>query len=215
MKKRLMLLVMIAFMAISECFAGETAKIILLRPYDFGAAMGAVYGGKKYYSFHHYIDFDGQLFGNVATMQYYEIIVEPGNHTIVGYVGLQSPEDAKNEGQKYSLVIGAQAGKTYYACIDEKKMSIQLIDEKKWQKELKKNYPVQWVAKLELKGDVFYAADGTAVGENAPKVTTTENTQIADNAASPKEVIQSDVDQNIPQSNKKAEELELNILRLK
>lgn len=206
MKKRITLLSMLVLMAISNVLANETAKIVLLRPYDFGAAMGAVYGGKKYYSFHHYIDFDGQLFGNVATMQYYEIIVEPGNHTIVGYVGLQSPEDAKNEGQKYSLVIGAQAGKTYYACIDEKKMSIQLIDEKKWQKELKKNYPVQWVAKLELKGDVFYAADGTAVGENAPKAKIENNVQIADNATAPKEIIQSDVDQNIPQSSKKSED---------
>ena len=205
MKKRLILLSMVIFIVVSNILANETAKIILLRPYDFGAAMATAYGGKKYYSYHHYIDFDGQLFGDVGTMQYYEIIVEPGNHTIIGYVGLQSPEDAKNEGQKYSLVIGAQANKTYYACINEKKMSIQLIDEKKWQKELKKNYPVQWASKLELKGDVFYTTNGTPVGENAHKAKNNKNEQIVYNATTPKEVIKSDVDLNIPQNNKTSE----------
>lgn len=174
MKKKFILLFLFIYATIFAIKAGETAKIIILRPYDFGAAMGAVYGGKKYYSFHHYIDFDGQFFGDIGTMQYYEIIVEPGNHTIVGYVGLQSPDDAKKEGQKYSLVVDAKVDNVYYLCIDEKKMSITLIDEKKWKKELKKSYPVQWVAKLELKDNIFYSENGTPVGENAHKIVANE-----------------------------------------
>lgn len=209
MKKKLSIL-FIAMFTLGQVFAAEgTATIVILRPYDFGAAMAAVYGGKKYYAFDHYIDFDGQLFGNVPTMTYYEVEVEPGNHTLVGYVGQQGPDKAKAEGQKYSLVVNAVANMTYYANIDEKKLSISLIDEKKWNKELKKNYPVKWVAKLSLKGDVFYDANGNPVGENAQK----GNAQLAQNQggvqvhnAPKKERVLSDVDQNIPTSKKSADD---------
>ena len=57
MKKKIISIFMAIFMAIPGVFANETAKIILLRPYDFGAAMAAAYGGKKFYTFHHFIDF--------------------------------------------------------------------------------------------------------------------------------------------------------------
>lgn len=193
-----------------QVFAAEgTAIIMLLRPFDFAAAMGAAYGGKKYYAFDHYIDFDGQLFGNVPSMTYYEIEVEPGNHTLVGYVGQQGPDRAKADGQKYSLVINAVANMTYYASIDEKKMTLSLIDEKKWQKELKKANPVKWVAKLTLKDDVFYDANGNPVGENAKN----GNTQLAQNqegnnganSGKKQKAVQSDVDTNIPQSKKEAD----------
>ena len=206
MKKKFILLFLFIYATIFAIKAGETAKIIILRPYDFGAAMGAVYGGKKYYSFHHYIDFDGQFFGDIGTMQYYEIIVEPGNHTIVGYVGLQSPDDAKKEGQKYSLVVDAKVDNVYYLCIDEKKMSITLIDEKKWKKELKKSYPVQWVAKLELKDNIFYSENGTPVGENAHKIVANEESSNVKetniNNFKKINIIESDVDKNIPQTTK-------------
>lgn len=208
MKKLSILL--IALLAMGQVFAAEgTATIMLLRPFDFAAAMGAAYGGKKYYAFDHYIDFDGQLFGNVPSMTYYEIEVEPGNHTLVGYVGQQGPDRAKADGQKYSLVINAVANMTYYASIDEKKMTLSLIDEKKWQKELKKANPVKWVAKLTLKDDVFYDANGNPIGENAKK----GNTQLAQNqernnganSGKKQKAVQSDVDTNIPQSKKEAD----------
>lgn len=202
MKKLSILL--IALLAMGQVFAAEgTATIMLLRPFDFAAAMGAAYGGKKYYAFDHYIDFDGQLFGNVPSMTYYEIEVEPGNHTLVGYVGQQGPDRAKADGQKYSLVINAVANMTYYASIDEKKMTLSLIDEKKWQKELKKANPVKWVAKLTLKDDVFYDANGNPVGENAKN----GNTQLAQSGTSNQKAkaVQSDVDTNIPQSKKEAD----------
>lgn len=206
MKKKLSIL-LIALMTMGQTFAAEgTAKIILLRPFDFGAAMGAAYGGKKYYAFDHFIDFDGQLFGNVASMTYYEIIVEPGNHTLVGYVGQQGPDNAKAAGQKYSLVINAVANMTYYACINEVKMTLSLIDEKKWQKELKKANPVKWVAKVSFKDDVFYDAKGTPIGGN---ITNAQQNmaQNSNTTSSTKKLkaVQSDVDSNIPQTKKSAE----------
>lgn len=210
MKKKLSVL-LIALLSIGQVFAEDgKATIILLRPYDFAAAMGSFYGGKKYYSFDHYIDFDGQLFGNVASMTYYEVEVEPGNHTIVGYVGQQGPDKAKADGQKYSLVINAVANMTYYANIDEKKMEISLIDEKKWNKELKKNYPVKWIAKLSLKDDVFYDANGNPVGENANNgnVQTAQNQggNKAKTTAQNKKRVLSDVDKNIPETKKSADD---------
>ena len=140
-----------------------SATIIILRPFDFGAAMGAAYGGKKLYAYDHFIDFDSKLFGNVQSMTYWEIEVEPGYHTIIGYVGQQGIDKAKADGQKYSLVINAIANMTYYACIDEKKMTLSLIDETKWQKELKKQYPVKWAAKLQFKDGIFYDANGKPI----------------------------------------------------
>ena len=210
MKKKLSVL-LIALMTIGQVFAEEgTATIVILRPYDFAAAMASVYGGKKFYAFDHYIDFDSQFFGNVASMTYYEIEVEPGTHTIVGYVGQQGPDKAKADGQKYSMVINAVANKTYYANIDEKKYEISLIDEKKWAKELKKNYPVKWVSKVTLKDDVFYDANGNPVGQNAQK----GNTQLAQNQggnqvqnAPKKKRVLSDGDQNIPESKKSADDI--------
>lgn len=210
MKKKLSVL-LLALLSIVQMFAEEgTATIVILRPYDFGAAMAAVYGGKKYYAFDHYIDFDGQFFGNVPSMTYYEVEVEPGNHTLIGYVGQQGPDKAKADGQKYSLVVNAVANMTYYANIDEKKMEISLIDEKKWNKELKKNYPVKWVAKLSLKDNVFYDANGNPVGENA----NSGNVQMAQNqgggkantSAPKKKRVLSDVDQNIPETKKSADD---------
>ena len=203
-------ILLIALLAMGQVFAAEgTAIIMLLRPFDFAAAMGAAYGGKKYYAFDHYIDFDGQLFGNVPSMTYYEIEVEPGNHTMIGYVGQQGPDRAKADGQKYSLVINAIANMTYYASIDEKKMTLSLINEKQWQKELKKANPVKWVAKLTLKDDVFYDTNGNPVGENAKN----GNAQLAqnkegnngDSSGKKQKAVQSDVDTNIPQSKKEAD----------
>ncbi len=202
-KKRFSVL-LIALMIIGDiCAAEGKATIVILRPYDFAAAMGAVYGGKKYYAFDHYIDFDGQYFGSVPSMTYYEVEVEQGNHTLIGFVGQQGPDKARAEGQKYSLAINAIANMTYYACIDEKKMTLSLIDEKKWQKELNKNFPVKWVAKLTLQDDVFYDANGNPVNGNTQN-NLANNTQVpsAQKKAKP---IQSDVDSNIPQSKKEAE----------
>lgn len=212
MKKKLSIFVL-AILSVGQVFAEDgKATIVLLRPFDFGAAMGSAWGAKKYYAFDHYIDFDGQLFGNVPSMTYYEIEVEPGNHTIVGFVGQQGPDKAKAEGQKYSLVINAIANMTYYACINETKMTLSLIDEKKWGKELKKPNPVKWVAKVAFKDDVFYDANGTPIGGNM------ENAQLAQNsngktsgsapksAASKQKRVLSDVDQNIPTSKKGADD---------
>ena len=103
------------------------------------------------------------------------------------------------------MVIDAVAGMTYYARIDENKMTLELINEKKWNKELKKANPVKWIAKLELKDNVFYDANGNPVGENAKKVNNAP--QLAQNqgqqtttASQKKERVLSDVDQNIPSS---------------
>ncbi|MBQ7697504.1 MAG: caspase family protein [Paludibacteraceae bacterium] len=207
MKKQLLIL-MIGLITMGQIFAAEeTATIIILRPFDFGAAMGAAYGGKKYYAIDHYVYFDGQLFGSVPSMTYYEIEVEPGNHTLVGYTGQQGPDKAKAEGQKYSLIINAEANMTYYARINETKMKIELIEEKKWKKELTKANPVKWVAKLSLRDDVFYDANGNPVGENAKKAQqnlaqSNENSTAVKKAQS----VQSDVDSNIPQSRKSSED---------
>ena len=206
MKKKLIVL-LIALLTIGQTFAEEgTAKIILLRPFDFGAAMGAAYGGKKHYAFDHYIEFDGQLFGNVASMTYYEILVEPGNHTLIGYVGQQGPDNAKADGQKYSLVINAVENMTYYASINEVKLTISLIDEKKWNKELKKANPVKWVSKVTFKDDVFYDNNGNPVGG---KVSNAQQNmaQNSNTSNSPKKAkaIQSDVDMDVPQTKKSAE----------
>lgn len=178
--KRITLSLLVALMFATQCFSQEaTSKIVLLRPYDFGAAMGAVYGGKKYYAFDHFIDIDGQFFGNLASMTYYEIMVVPGTHTIIGYVGQQGPDAARSEGQKYSLALNTEANKTYYVCIAEKKMTISLINEKQWNKEIGKAYPVKWISKVTLKDEVFYDANGKAIASTTrPEVVNQAQQQV-------------------------------------
>ena len=119
MKKKLSVL-MIALLTIGQVFAEETAHIYLLRPFDFGAAMAAVYGGKKYYQMQHWVDIDGHKFGIVATLQYFKIEVQPGSHTITGYVGNAPYEDVKVKQPDYSITVNAAAGENYYLRIDEK-----------------------------------------------------------------------------------------------
>lgn len=178
--KKITLSLFVALMFATQCFSQEaTSKIVLLRPYDFGAAMGAVYGGKKYYAFDHFIDIDGQFFGNLASMAYYEIMVVPGTHTIIGYVGQQGPDIARSEGQKYSLALSTEANKTYYVSVAEKKMTISLINEKQWKKEIGKAYPVKWISKVTLKDEVFYDANGKAIASTTrPEVVNQAQQQV-------------------------------------
>lgn len=204
--KTKILTLLVALLSTGQIMAEETAKIILLRPYDFGAAMAAVYGGKKYYSYNHYIDIDNKFFGNVPSMGYYELIVEPGTHTITGYVGMQSPDDAKQDGATYALSINAVANMTYYASINEKKMTISLIDKKKWDKELKKNFPVKWLAKIEKKGDVFYDSNGIPMGADAQLVQVSDDASSAQKKSKKGEKrVLSDVDKDIPVTKKNAD----------
>lgn len=207
-------------------FAQEKATLYILRPYDFAAAMGAVYGGKKYYSFHHYITIDGNLFGNIPTLTYYRVEVDPGTYNIIGYVGNTSFDELKRQGQSYSCAISVYSGQSCYLRIDEKKYKIDLIDNQKFQKELKKNYPVQYAATYSYTSGTFYAqgedrgqqlSNGALYGSvtsNSPQQTQptapvsqpqASTTTSSEQQTSTKQRVLSDVDKNIPTTHKTEE----------
>ena len=208
MKKKLSIL-LIALMTIGQVFATERASIYLLRPFDFGAAMAAVYGGKKYYQMQHWVDIDGHKFGVVNSLQCFKIEVQPGEHTITGYVGNAPYEDVKIQQSNYSITVNVVAGKNYYLRIDEKKFQIAQIDQKKYQKEQTGKNPIQYAGFVSFIDEKFYTQEGKLIDEKTGKIIEDEQPQMAQNQqniVSPKEVILSDVDQNIPQSNKKSED---------
>ena len=209
MKKKLSVL-MIALLTIGQVFAEETAHIYLLRPFDFGAAMAAVYGGKKYYQMQHWVDIDGHKFGIVATLQYFKIEVQPGSHTITGYVGNAPYEDVKVKQPDYSITVNAAAGENYYLRIDEKKFKIAQIDQKKYQKEQQGSNPIQYAGFIAFKDEKFYTEDGKLIDEKTGKIIEDGQTQLAQggsqSATPKKERVLSDVDQNIPTTKKAADD---------
>lgn len=208
MKKKLYIL-LIALMTIGQVFATERATIYLLRPFDFGAAMAAVYGGKKYYQMQHWIDIDSHKFGVVSSLQCFKIEVQPGTHTITGYVGNAPYEDVKIKQPDYSITVNANAGENYYIRIDEKKFHIEQIDQKKYQKEQTGKNPIQYAGFVSFIDEKFYTQDGKRIDEETGKIIEDEQKQLAQNhqlITTKKEVITSDVDQNIPQSSKKSED---------
>ncbi len=208
MKKKLSLL-LIALMTIGQVFSTERASIYLLRPFDFGAAMAAVYGGKKYYQMQHWIDIDGHKFGVVSSLQCFKIEVQPGTHTITGYVGNAPYEDVKIKQPDYSITVNASAGENYYIRIDEKKFQIEQINQKKYQKEQAGKNPIQYAGFVSFIDEKFYTQDGRRIDEETGKIIEDEQTQSAQDQlplTTKKEIITSDVDQNIPQSNKKSED---------
>ena len=208
MKKKLSLL-LIALMTIGQVFSTERASIYLLRPFDFGAAMAAVYGGKKYYQMQHWIDIDGHKFGVVSSLQCFKIEVQPGTHTITGYVGNAPYEDVKIKQPDYSIIVNASAGENYYIRIDEKKFQIEQINQKKYQKEQAGKNPIQYAGFVSFIDEKFYTQDGRRIDEETGKIIEDEQTQSAQDQlplTTKKEIITSDVDQNIPQSNKKSED---------
>ena len=107
-------LMLVTLLMVGNLSAEEMAHIYLLRPFDFGAAMGAVYGGKKYYQMQHWIDLDGHKFGVVNSLTYYKLEVQPGSHTITGYVGNLPYDDIKKNQPNYSLTLNALGGQDYY-----------------------------------------------------------------------------------------------------
>lgn len=201
MKKKLSIL-LIALMTIGQVFAEETAHIYLLRPFDFGAAMAAVYGGKKYYQMQHWIDFNGHKFGVVNSLTYYKIEVEPGSHTITGYVGNLPYEDIKKNQPNYSLTINASAGQDYYINIDEKKFKISQIDQKKFMKLQQGANPIQYAGFIAYKDEKLYTEDGKLIDEKTGKIIEEGQSQLAQGGsrspAPKKERVLSDVDKDIP-----------------
>lgn len=149
--------------------ADDMAKIVLLRPYHQSAAVSAILvGGKNPMMYKHYFDIDGQFLGNIVlpTMHYFEFKVQPGEHTIIGYAGTQSPEDVKDLGPSYSYTLTVEAGNIYRLSIDEVKMTIREIGEKEWKKELSGKLPVNYLATYTIQNDVVYDSNGRAVASS-------------------------------------------------
>lgn len=201
MKK--LFIILIAFMSIGQVIAEDgMAKIILFRPFSSS--------GWKNINATHMLYFDGQLFGSLPATIYYVVSVEPGLHTIEGYIGNESPEELRHAGSAYSLTINATKDNTYYASVNDKKKTISLVSYNDYNKLLNNKYmPLRWAGNLALKGDIFYDANGNPVGENAHKA---KEQQLASNtsengksSSKKQETIQSDVDSNIPQSKRSAE----------
>ena len=139
-----------------------TAKIIIFRPFSSS--------GWSNMSATHVLFIDGQWFGNIPTTIYYEIVVEPGKHTIDGYIGNANPEELRCTGSAYSITIDATKDNVYYASVDDKKKTIYLVPRETYEKNLNhKHVPLKWAGKAELRGDVFYDMNGNPVGENASK----------------------------------------------
>lgn len=208
MKKKLSIL-LVALMCIGQVVAEETARIYLMRPLDFGAAMGAAYGGKNYSQKQHWIDLDGHKFGVVNSQTYFKLEVQPGSHTITGYVGNLPYKDVKKNQPNYSITVNAQAGQDYYLNIDEKKFKIAQVDYKKFTKQQQGLTPIQYAGSVAFKDDKFYNEEGYQLDEKTGKIIDGESPksqQLAQGEKATKnEVVQSDVDSNIPQSKKAAE----------
>lgn len=203
MKKLSILLIVL--LSVGQVFAEERANIYLLRPFDFGAAMAAVYGGKKYYQMQHWIDLDGHKFGVVNSLTYYKLEVQPGSHTITGYVGNLPYEDIKKNQPNYSITINASAGQDYYINIDEKKFKIAQIDQKKFMKLQQGSNPIQYAGFIAFIDEKFYTEEGKLIDEKTGKVIEDGQTQFAQGqqvSTPKKERVLSDVDQNIPSSKK-------------
>lgn len=204
--KKVFSILLISLLTIGNVMAEGRANIYLLRPFDFGAAMAAVYGGKKYYQMQHWIDIDNHKFGVLSTLQYFKIEVQPGNHTIVGYVGNAPYEDIKLQQPNYSITINATAGQNYYVRIDEKKFKIEQINQKKYQKEQSGSNPIQYAGFVAFIDEHFYTQEGKLIDEKTGKVIENDaQTQLAhqtSNQETKKPQIISDVDQNIPETKK-------------
>lgn len=209
MKKKLFVL-LLALLTIGQAFAEERAHIYLLRPFDFGAAMAAVYGGKKYYQMQHWIDLNGHKFGVVNSLTYYKIEVEPGSYTITGYVGNLPYEDIKKNQPNYSLTINSSAGQDYYINIDEKKFKISQIDKNKFMKLQQGSNPIQYAGFIAYLDDKFYTEEGKLIDEKTGKILEDGQNQLAQggpqNFSPKKERVLSDVDQNIPTSKKSSDD---------
>lgn len=209
MKKKLSVL-LLALLTIGQAFAEERAHIYLLRPFDFGAAMAAVYGGKKYYQMQHWIDLNGHKFGVVNSLTYYKIEIEPGSYTITGYVGNLPYEDIKKNQPNYSLTINASAGQDYYINIDEKKFKISQIDKNKFMKLQQGSNPIQYAGFIAFLDEKFYTEEGKLIDEKTGKILEDGQNQLAQggtqNASPKKERVLSDVDQNIPTSKKSSDD---------
>ena len=202
-------LILIALFMMGNLAAEECAHIYLVRPFDFGAAMAAVYGGKKYYQMQHWIDLDGHKFGVVNTLMYFKLEVQPGSHNITGYVGNLPYEDIKKNQPNYSITINATAGQDYYLKIDEKKFKIAQIDNKKFMKLQQGANPVQYAGFIAFKDDKFYNEEGQQINEKTGKIIEGDNSQTqlaqAGKQTQKAKAIQSDVDSNIPQAKKEVE----------
>ncbi len=202
---------LVIVLTLGSLSAQEMATIYILRPYNYGAAMGAVYGGKKYYMFKHLIDIDDHKFGAVPTMNYFKIDVESGDHTFIGRVVKELTEEINLDNYQkqqpdYSITINAVAGEKYYLCIDEKKFEIAQIDKKAFEKELKKTFPVQYAGFVSFKGGFFYTQEGKLIDEKTGKIIEDQTGGLEQLAQVPKaknqrNIAKSDVDQNIPATN--------------
>ena len=204
-------LMLVTLLMVGNLSAEEMAHIYLLRPFDFGAAMGAVYGGKKYYQMQHWIDLDGHKFGVVNSLTYYKLEVQPGNHTITGYVGNLPYDDIKKNQPNYSITINALGGQDYYIKIDEKKFKINHIDKSKFMKLQQGSNPIQYAGFITFKDEKFYTEDGKQINEKTGKImegddSLSAKSQLAQGEKPKAKAIQSDVDSNIPQSRKSAED---------
>ncbi len=202
-------LMLIALFMIGNIAAEESAHIYLVRPFDFGAAMAAVYGGKKYYQMQHWIDLDSHKFGVVNSLTYYKLEVQPGSHNITGYVGNLPYDDIKKNQPNYSLTINALAGQDYYVKIDEKKFKIAQIDKNKFMKLQQGANPVQYAGFMAFKDEKFYNEEGQQIDEKTGKVIEGDYSQPhlaqAGKSAQKAKTIQSDVDSNIPQTKKESD----------
>lgn len=210
MRKKLFVLFFALFSMGQVIAEDEIATIILSRPQDFSGMLNNTYS----YALDHFIYIDNQYLGNIASGTYFEIEVGIGNHNIVGYVGNKGQERAKADGQKYSLTINTIANKTYYASINEKKMTISKASERKWKIETTGIVPVGWGATITFKdGVVNYLKSNTLTSyKNADMLTqNNERTQQLTTPQSPSSAskhkrVLSDVDQNIPTTKKAADD---------
>lgn len=203
-------LMLVTLLMVGNLSAEEMAHIYLLRPFDFGAAMGAVYGGKKYYQMQHWIDLDGHKFGVVNSLTYYKLEVQPGSHTITGYVGNLPYDDIKKNQPNYSLTLNALGGQDYYIKIDEKKFKIAHTDKQKFMKLQQGANPIQYAGFIAFKDEKFYTEEGKQIDEKTGKVIEGEGSfsaipQLAQGEKQKAKAVQSDVDSNIPQSKRAAE----------
>ena len=196
MKKKLSVL-LIAVMAIGQV-AAQQATIHLFYPYN-AKAMTAMFGvfamAAQKNAPRNYIEVNGNYMGSMGSQEYYKIETDPGTVTLTIYTSQLAYDDAKKQQPSSTFSIKTEADKEYYVQLGKK--GCTNVKKGVYDKALSASTILY---EGTYKDGVLFNADGTinqAFQTKQLALTTTDSKP-------QKHRILSDVDQNIPETKKSA-----------
>lgn len=202
MKSKLFVL-LVALMTMGTTMA-QQATIHLFYPYD-AKTMTVMFGvfamAAQQNAPHNYIEVNGNYVGSMDAQSYFKLLVAPGNVIINVYTSQLSYEDAKKDQPNSTFALSASPDMEYYVKLSKKGCSF--AQKKAFDKALSSS-SITYQGKYE--NGVFYNANGSANQALAVNSNSTAGVGNADHNSNKKTVIQSDVDTNIPQSKKSADD---------